>query len=113
MTNLEIQKLEQNALKFKCTCLQYNLPKTMKDEANVNLDEYKSMGTYWVTLYVNGNNVAYFDSYGVEKTSKEIRKSIINKNIITNVFKMQTHLIISRYICIGFIDFMLKGNRLI
>ena len=26
-----------------------------------NLDEYKSIGTHWVTLYVNGDNVTYFD----------------------------------------------------
>ena len=37
-----------------------------------NLEDYKSIGTYWIALYVNGNNrrgssnAIYFDSYGVE-----------------------------------------------
>ena len=39
----------------------------------INLDEYKSIGAHWITLYVNGNNVTHFDSLGVEHISKEIR----------------------------------------
>ena len=47
-----------------------NLPK-IKDEAYViNLDELKSIGTQWIALYVNSNNVTYFDSFGVEHIPK-------------------------------------------
>ena len=28
-----------------------------------NLNEYESVGTHWIALYVNGNNVIYFDSF--------------------------------------------------
>ena len=59
-----------------------------KDEAYViNLDEYKSIGTHWIALYVNGDNgiasfdATYFDSFGVENIPKEIKKFIGNKNI--------------------------------
>ena len=38
----------------------------------INFDEYKSIGTYWITLYVNGNKVTYFDSFGDEYAPKEI-----------------------------------------
>ena len=44
----------------------------------INLDEYKSTGTNWITLHVNGNNrrasydAIYFNSFGVEHTPKEI-----------------------------------------
>ena len=31
----------------------------------------------------------YFDSFGVEHIPKEIRKSIGNKNIITNIYRIQ------------------------
>ena len=31
----------------------------------INLDKYKSVGTYWIVLIVNGNNI-YFDSFGVK-----------------------------------------------
>ena len=29
----------------------------------INLDEYTSIGTHWVALYVNANNIVYFDSF--------------------------------------------------
>ena len=32
----------------------------------------KSIGTHWIALYVNGNNLIYFESFGVEHISKEI-----------------------------------------
>ena len=35
----------------------------IKNETNViNLDEYKSIGTHWMAVYVNDDNVLYFDS---------------------------------------------------
>ena len=40
----------------------------------VNLDEFESIGTPWIPLYVNGNNTTYFDSFGVEHIPKEIKK---------------------------------------
>ena len=47
----------------------------------INFDEYKSIGTHWIFLYVNTENVTYFDSFGVEHISKEIKKIIGSKNI--------------------------------
>ena len=38
----------------------------------INLDEYKSIGTHWIVLYVNTENVTYFDGFGVEQIAKEI-----------------------------------------
>ena len=32
----------------------------------INLDEYSDIGDYWVALYVQNNDVIYFDSFGVE-----------------------------------------------
>ena len=55
----------------------------------INLDEYKSMGTHWTDLYVNGNNKIYFDSLGVVSIPKEIKKLIGNKYIITNIYGVQ------------------------
>ena len=28
----------------------------------INLDEYESIGTHWIVLYVNAKNLTYFDS---------------------------------------------------
>ena len=62
---------------------------------------------------MNNNNVPYFDSFGVEHILKEIKAFIKNKNIKTNIFRMQAyHSIMYGYFCIGFIDFMLKGKTL-
>ena len=64
-------------------------------------------------MYINHNDVAYFDSFRVEHIPKEIKAFINNKNIKTNIFKIQAYdSIMCGYICIGFIDFMLKGKTL-
>ena len=49
----------------------------------------KSIGTHWIALYVNAENVTYFDSLGVEYIPKEIRKFNENKNITTNIYRIQ------------------------
>ena len=43
-----------------------NLPTIQDRVYMINLDEYKSVGTHWIALYINDNNVNYFDSFGVE-----------------------------------------------
>ena len=65
-------------------------------------------------MYINNNNVAYFDSFGVEHIPKEIKKLIVNKNVITNIYRIQKYdSIICGYFRIGFIDFMLKSKSLL
>ena len=62
---------------------------------------------------MNNNDVTYFDSFGVEHIPKEIKEFINNKNIKTNIFRIQAYdLVMCGYFCIGFIDFMLKGKTL-
>ena len=79
----------------------------------INLDEHYDIGTHWVALWVNNNNVTYFDSFGVEHIPKEIIKFIENKNIMTNIFRIQAYdSIVCGYFCIAFIDFMFKGESL-
>ena len=114
LTNFEIQKYYQNEPKLNVVYSRNNLP-TIKDGAYViNLDEFKSIGSHWIALYVNGNNVIYFDSFGVEHLPKDIKKFIRNKNIVTNIYRIQAYnSIMYGYFCIGFIDFMLKGKKLL
>ena len=55
-------------------------------------------------MYVQNNDVTYFDSFGVEHIPKEIR---------ANIFRMQAYYsIMCGYFCIGFIDFKLAGKKL-
>ena len=54
--------------------------------------QYSDIGTHWVALYVSeANDVTYFDSFGVEYISKEIKTFIGNKNIKTNIFRIQAY----------------------
>ena len=60
-------------------------------------------------MYIQNNNVIYFNSFGVEHIPREIKKIVGNKNIKTNIFRIQSsNSIMCGYFCIGFIDFMLS-----
>ena len=72
LTNFEIQIYNQNEPKLNCVYPRNNLSKKKDGEYIINLDEYESIGTHWITLYVNAKNVTYFDSFGVEHIPKEI-----------------------------------------
>ena len=49
-----------------------NLPE-IKDGTYVIRMSTNQIGTQCMTMYVNGNNVTYFDSFGVEYIPKEIK----------------------------------------
>ena len=54
------------------------------------------------------------DSLGVKHIPKEINKFIGNRNIITNISRIQAYdLIMCGYFCIGIIDFVLKGKSML
>ena len=38
----------------------------------INLDEYESIGTHWIGLYTDDNNVTYFDNFGVEYIRRKV-----------------------------------------
>ena len=62
---------------------------------------------------MQNNDVSYFDSFGVEHIPKKIKTFISNKNIKTNIFRIQAYdSIMWGYFCMGFIDFMLAGKTL-
>ena len=110
--NFEIQKY-QNEPRFNGVYSRDNLPKIKDGAYVIYLDEYSDIGTHWVALYVQNDNVTYFNSFGVEHFLKEIKIFINNKNIKTNIFRIQAYYSIMRgYFCIGFIDFMLAGKYL-
>ena len=63
---------------------------------------------------MNANNIIYFDSFGVEHIPKEIKKFIGNKNIITNIYRIQAYdSMMCGCFCIGFIDFILRNKILL
>ena len=114
LTNFEIQRYYQNEPKFNVVFSRDNFPKTIKYGAYViNLDEYADVGTHWITLLCNRNEIVYFDSFGVEYVPEEIKEFIGNKNIKANIFRVQeNNSVMCGYFCIGFIDFMLASKKL-
>ena len=87
----------------------------MKDGAHViNPDENKSIKIQWISLYVNGDNVTYFDSFGVWHILKQIKKLIGNKNTTTNIYRIQAN---NTLTCGSFfillVDFMPKGKNVL
>ena len=109
LANFEIQKPYENKSNFNDAYSRIDIHKIKYRVYVINLDEYKSIGTHWIALYVDGDNVTYFESFGVEHIPKEIKKFITNKDIITNIYRMQAYdSITCWYFCIGFIDLMIK-----
>ena len=67
LTNFEIQRYYQNEPRFNGIFSRKNLPLKIKDGAYViNLDEYADVGTHWIALFCNRNEIVYFYSFGVE-----------------------------------------------
>ena len=115
LTNFEIQEYYQNEHRFNGLFSRDNLPNNSSSNNNNHhhLDEYRDIGTHWVALYVNNKTIIYFDSFGVEHIPKEIMEFIGNKNIITNIFRIQAYdSIMCGSIFIGFVNFMFNGNSL-
>ena len=114
LTNFEIQRYYKNEPRFNGVYSRDNLPRIKDGDYITNLDEYFDIGTHWIALQINNiNNTIYFDSFEVEHIPKEIKTFISNKNIKTNIFRIQAYdSIMCGYFCIGFIDFMLKGKTL-
>ena len=79
LTNFEIQKYYKNEPKFNGVYAKNNLSKIKDGAYIINLDQYESIGTHQIELYVNAENVTYFDTFGVKHIPKEIRKFIGNK----------------------------------
>ena len=72
----------------------------------------------WIAWYMNSNhayngkldNRTYFNSFGVEHISKEIK--IMNKNIKINIYRIQAYdSLMCWFFCTGFIDVVFKGEN--
>ena len=65
-------------------------------------------------LYFVISEIVYFDSFDVEHIPEEIKEFVRNENIKANIFRVQANNSVTCwYFCIGFIDFMLAGKKLI
>ena len=61
--------------------------KKIKDGVYItNLDEYADVGTHWIALFCDKNEIVYLDSFSVEHIPEETKEFIENKNIKANIF---------------------------
>ena len=70
LTNFEIQKYYQKEPEFNFVYSRNNWSKINDGAYIINLDEYESIGTHWITLSVNAENVTHFDSFEAEYIPK-------------------------------------------
>ena len=74
LTNFEIQKYYQNQPRLNGVFSRNNLPKKIKDGAYIiNLDEHADVGTHWIVLFCNKNEIAYLNSFSLEHVSEEVK----------------------------------------
>ena len=118
LTNIEIQEYYKDESRFNGVYYRDNLPKIKNGAYVINHDEYENNGTHWTALFAReliskNNEVVYFDSFGGEYIPKEIKKFIGQKNIKTNLNRIQAYnSIMCGYFCILFIDFMFENKSL-
>ena len=115
LTNIEISEYYKNEPKFNGVYSRNNLPNKIKKGAYViNLDEYENTGSHCVSLFVKANKVICFDSFGIQNIPEEIDKCIGNKKVKASIFRIQAYdSIMCGYFCIEFINYMLKGKKLL
>ena len=78
LTNFEILSYYENEPKFNGVFSRNNLPKRKGGVYVINLDEFKLIGTHWISSYVNGNNIIYFDSFVIELELNTFQKKLKN-----------------------------------
>ena len=87
----------------------------MKDGAYViNIDDKRSTGTHWVSLFVDRNTAVYFDSFGIEYIPPEVLNQIRDRSITHNIFRIQDDdPTMCAFYCISFMEDVLSGKALL
>ena len=91
LKNFEKQMYYQNERKFN-GAYSTNCSLKIKFRAYViNVHECNTLGTHGVVILGKNNAAIYFDSFWNEHIRKETKRFIGNKNITTNIYKVQTY----------------------
>ena len=77
LTNFEILYY-QNKPKFNGVFSRNKLTKIKGAAYAINLEVFKSIGTHWIVLYVNGNNIYYLIALEFDIFQKKLK--IYKKN---------------------------------
>ena len=79
-----------------------NLPR-IKDSGYVkNLDDKNTIGTPWVSLFIDRNTAVYFDSFGIEYIPQKVFNKIKDISITHNIFRIQDNELSIMYLLLSF-----------
>ena len=73
LTNFEIKKYYQSEPRFDGVYSRDNLQKIKDGAYIVNPDQCSDIGTHWVALYAQNNDVIYFHSFRVKHNPIEVK----------------------------------------
>ena len=73
LTNFEVQKYYQNEPGFNGVYSRDNLPRIKDGAYVINFDGHSDIRPHWIALYVQNNDVTYFNSFGVEHIPKKFK----------------------------------------
>ena len=55
----------------------------------INLDKKQSIGTYWVSAFIDKTTAVHFDSFRIEYILQEVLSKIKDKSITHKIFRIQ------------------------
>ena len=113
LNNIEITNYFNDEPRFNGIFSRNKLP-GIKDGAYViNLDDKKSKGTHWVSLFIDRNVAIYFNSFGIEYIPQEVLNKTRDKSITHNIFRIHINeSIMCGFYCIAFIEYILARKTL-
>ena len=114
LNNIEITNHFKYEPRFNGVFSRNNLPKIKDGEYVINLDDKNSKVIHWVSLVIDRNGAAYFDSFRIEYIPQEVLNKIKEKSITHNIFRIKDNEFIMRGFCsITFIEYMIAGKTLL
>ena len=110
LNNIEITNYFNYEPRFNGIFSKTNLPRIAYV---INLDDNKSKGTHWVSLFVVRNTAVYFDSFEIKYIPLDVLNKIRDNSITHNIFRIQViESIMCGFYCIAFTEYMLTGKTL-
>ena len=103
-----------NDCRFNGVYSRNNLSRIKDGEYVISLDDKNSEGTHQVSLIIDKNSAAYFDSFGIEYIPLEVLNKIRDKSITHNIFRIQhNESVMCGFYFIAFIKYMLAEKTLL
>ena len=114
LNNIEITNYFNYELWFNDVFSRNNFPRIKDGAYVINLNDSKSQGTHWISLFIDRNITLYFDFFGIEYLLLEVLNNIRDKSITHNIFRKQDNeSIMCRFHCFAFIEYILAGKTLL